>query len=188
MIYVSTHAVLSHLHEDHFDNLVADHIRKSLPIVSTPHACENLKPRGHSALYPLQTWEALRISREDTTVTITSMPGKHTLGVADGANSVVNLIPPVMGSMVTFTKKDGASFNLYISGDTLYYDEMKVRSARVILGRWQRETDGTAGNTYAIPALLPRARSPRRHDAPRGARDGHHGRRTRHQAALRREA
>ena len=126
--------VLSHLHADHFDDLVAEHIRKSLPIVSTPHACEHLKAHGHTALYPLKTWEEMHILKGDDQINIVSMPGKHTLGVMDAMNAHLHLIPPVMGSMVTFKKAhaDGhvQDYNLYISGDTLYYDELKVSFAR----------------------------------------------------------
>lgn len=123
----SPYAVLSHLHEDHFDNLVAEHIRKSLPIISTTHACSNLGTRSHTVLYPLDTWQSVRVTKGTEELTITSMPGKHTLGVTDSVNSVLHLIPPVMGSMIAF-KKPGAEkdYNLYISGDTLYYDELKV--------------------------------------------------------------
>ena len=119
---------MSHLHEDHFDNLVAEHIRKSLPILSTPHACEHLKERGHTFLYPMKLWDTIHIKKGNTEIVLTSMPGKHTLGSVDPAvEAVLKTVPPVMGSMVTFSKTGGSGFNLYISGDTLYYDELKVR-------------------------------------------------------------
>lgn len=49
------------------------------------------------------------------------MPGKHTLGLFDKVNEILNAIPPVMGSLI---KLD--NYSLYISGDTLYYDELEV--------------------------------------------------------------
>lgn len=118
--------VLSHLHADHFDDLVAERLRRDIPIISTPHACENLKQQGFVSLYPLQTWEKITIHKDEESITITSMPGKHTLGVIDSINSVLHAIPPVMGSLVEFKRQDGSAYNLYISGDTLYYDELKV--------------------------------------------------------------
>lgn len=135
--------MLSHLHEDHFDNLVAQHIRKSLPIISTPHGCDHLKERGHTVLYPVNTWEKVNVVKGQDEIIITSMPGKHTLGIIDAANAVLNFIPPVMGSMVTFKKasEEGTAtdYNLYISGDTLYYDELKVLAcsscANIVLTR-----------------------------------------------------
>ncbi|GJE89087.1 metallo-hydrolase/oxidoreductase [Phanerochaete sordida] len=118
--------LLSHLHEDHFDNLVAEHICKSLPIISTPHGCTELKERGHTARFPLETWESVRILKGDAELTITSMPGKHTLGEIHPAHAALHHIPPVMGSLVTFKRGGGEKdYNLYISGDTLYYDELQ---------------------------------------------------------------
>ncbi|EKM52466.1 uncharacterized protein PHACADRAFT_198525 [Phanerochaete carnosa HHB-10118-sp] len=118
--------LLSHLHEDHFDNLVAEHIRRSLPIISTSHACATLQERGHTVLYPLDTWQSVRITKGTDELTITSMPGKHTLGTIEAVDSVLHMIPPVMGSLVVFKKSGGEQdYNLYISGDTLYYDELQ---------------------------------------------------------------
>lgn len=119
--------VLSHLHGDHFDDLVAERLRRNIPIISTPHACENLEPQGFTSLYPLQTWEKITIQKGEDSITITSMPGKHTLGVIESADSVLHAIPPVMGSLIEFKREDGSLYNLYISGDTLYYDELKAR-------------------------------------------------------------
>jgi L-ascorbate metabolism protein UlaG (beta-lactamase superfamily) len=114
--------VLSHLHEDHFDKLVAEKLNRSVAIISTSHATEKLKQEGHLELYTLETWEKLDIVKDgNKSITITAMPGKHTLGLFDKANDLLNAIPPVMGSMITFDK-----FTMYISGDTLYYDELKV--------------------------------------------------------------
>lgn len=113
--------MLSHLHEDHYDKLVAEKLNRSIPIISTSHATEKLCEAGHSELYPLETWEKLEIKKDGKNITITSMPGKHTLGLFDKANDLLNAIPPVMGSLITFD-----NFTMYISGDTLYYDELKV--------------------------------------------------------------
>jgi L-ascorbate metabolism protein UlaG (beta-lactamase superfamily) len=114
-------AVLSHLHEDHYDKLVAEKLNRSIPIISTLHATEKLSEAGHLELYPLETWEKLEIKKDGKIITITAMPGKHTLGLFDKANDLLNAIPPVMGSLITFD-----NFTMYISGDTLYYDELKV--------------------------------------------------------------
>ena len=63
----------------------------------------------------------------DKKLVITSMPGKHTLNGPDDPHfDVLQHVPPVMGSMITFNR-EGAQYNLYISGDTLYYDELKVK-------------------------------------------------------------
>ena len=82
----------------------------------------------------MDTWEKIRIVKEDSDaleIVITSMPGKHTLiphVIRDTGEKVgLHFIPPVMGSMVSF-KAGGThkTYNMYFSGDTLYYDELKV--------------------------------------------------------------
>lgn len=154
--------VLSHLHGDHFDQLVAEKLRKDLPIVSNPHACDGLKKQGHTSLFPLQTWEKIQIVKEGSggdEIIITAMPGKHTLlplVVEQLSNMTgIHVLPPVMGSMVTFksqdTKGDAKKYNLYISGDTLYYDELK---ASIDNGKWVRCTDvrtAFIGDTRKVP-------------------------------------
>lgn len=120
--------MLSHLHADHFDDLVAEQIRKNLPIISTPHACKNLGENGHSSLHPLESWEKIHVKKDGTELTITSMPGNHAPSGPDVSPDIV--MPPVMGSMISF-KRGNAVYNMYISGDTLYYDELKVRQQNV---------------------------------------------------------
>lgn len=110
------------MHEDHFDALVADKLNRSIPIISTLHATTRLAEQGYLELYPLETWEKLEVRKNgQQRISITSMPGKHTLGLFDKANEILQAIPPVMGSLITFDK-----YTMYISGDTLYYDELKV--------------------------------------------------------------
>src|SRR5258708_4039388 len=49
--------VLSHMHEDHFDRLVQQRLRKTIPILTTPQAASKLRGLGFQDLYPLQTWD-----------------------------------------------------------------------------------------------------------------------------------
>lgn len=112
--------VLSHMHEDHFDRVVEAKLDKNLPIVTTPHAAAKLSQKGFTALQSLQTWETLAIAKGDARVRITSMPGKHGPGILAAA------LPPVMGSMLEFqSTADKRIFRLYISGDTLIYEDIK---------------------------------------------------------------
>jgi len=119
--------LLSHLHEDHFDVVVADKLRRSIPIVSTSHATKRLADQGYTDLIPLETWESVTVHKGGKNkLRITAMPGKHTLGVFDTLNEVLQAIPPVMGSLIEVLNDTGDPvFSLYISGDTLYYDELK---------------------------------------------------------------
>lgn len=112
--------VLSHMHEDHFDRIAEQKLDKALPIVTTPHATAKLQPKGFSATHPLNTWETLNIAKGNSRLCITSMPGRHGPGILAAA------LPPVMGSMLEFQTATGkTTFRLYITGDTLVYDQIK---------------------------------------------------------------
>ncbi|KAI0064235.1 Metallo-hydrolase/oxidoreductase [Artomyces pyxidatus] len=118
--------ILSHLHADHFDDLVAAHLRRNIPIISNPHAVAGLAEQGFTSLAALNTWDAVLVRNEVGAVCrITSMPGKHTLG-EHPHGSVLETIPPVMGSLIEILGDgEDVKYTLYISGDTLYYDELK---------------------------------------------------------------
>ncbi|MGB7925181.1 MAG: MBL fold metallo-hydrolase [Pyrinomonadaceae bacterium] len=112
--------LLSHMHEDHFDRLVEEKLDKRLPIISTAHAADHLKEKGFTATHALETWETMRITKGDAHLGITAMPGKH-------APSVLQLaLPPTMGSMLEFENAAGQTpLRLYITGDTLLFDDLK---------------------------------------------------------------
>jgi L-ascorbate metabolism protein UlaG (beta-lactamase superfamily) len=112
--------VLSHLHEDHFDRLVEQKLDKQIPIITTPHAAEGLRKKGFQAPYTIGTWEAFTITKGDVNLKITAMPGRHGPGVLAAA------LPPVMGSLLEFqTNQVSPLFQVYITGDTLVYDQIK---------------------------------------------------------------
>lgn len=112
--------VLSHYHGDHFDQLVEEKLDKTLPVVTTRHAVENLEAKGFMNGVALDTWETAEFIKGDARLRISSMPGQHGPGIVDFA------LPPVMGSVLDFETKDGERLmRLYISGDTLIIDELK---------------------------------------------------------------
>ncbi|AFZ31819.1 hypothetical protein Glo7428_3335 [Gloeocapsa sp. PCC 7428] len=110
--------VLSHMHDDHFDSVAAAKLDKSLPIITTHHAAADLKKKGFTAPYALQTWEKLRVTKGDASVQVTATPGRH------GPAILSAVLPPVMGSMLEFQSKSDV-FRLYITGDTLVYDDLR---------------------------------------------------------------
>lgn len=117
--------VLSHYHGDHFDKVAEEKLQKDLPIVTTQHAVTELSARGFTAGVPLNTWESVVIRKGEQEVRITSMPGKH------GPAVVEAFLPDVMGSMLEFRTADGpVALRLYITGDTLLYDDLKEIPAR----------------------------------------------------------
>ncbi|HZI20433.1 MAG TPA: MBL fold metallo-hydrolase [Pyrinomonadaceae bacterium] len=114
--------VLSHYHGDHFDRIAEERLRKDVPIITTEHAAGELVDKGFTAAVALDTWEAATVEKGGARVRVSSMPGRHGPAVVDFA------LPPVMGSMLEFgpAAADGrTALRLYITGDTLLYDDLR---------------------------------------------------------------
>jgi len=115
--------ILSHFHGDHFDQVAVRELDKSFPIVTTPHAAEELSLRGFTNLQQLKKWESISFVKGDVRLQITATPGRH------GPLPVAMFLPQVMGSILDFKIKeeDRSShlLRLYITGDTLVFDEIK---------------------------------------------------------------
>jgi L-ascorbate metabolism protein UlaG (beta-lactamase superfamily) len=111
--------VLSHMHDDHFDQVAAAKLNKSLPIVTTHHAAKALQQKGFTESLALSPWETSMIRKGNADLYITSMPGRHGPGV------LAAMLPPVMGSMLEFrAENESVRFRLYMTGDTLVYDQL----------------------------------------------------------------
>lgn len=119
--------VLSHMHEDHFDRVAEAKLDKNVPIVSTRHAVAALEKAGFQRTYALDTWDALEVTSGEARLRVTSMPGRH------GPGPLAAALPPVMGSMLDFRRvradgervTDEARLRMYITGDTLVYDDIR---------------------------------------------------------------
>ena len=112
--------VLSHMHEDHFDREVERKLDRNLPIVTTPHGAADLTSKGFRATKALNTWESLTVTKGGARVRVRAMPGAHAPGV------VARMLPPVMGSLLEFENSSGeVAFRAYITGDTVFFDELK---------------------------------------------------------------
>lgn len=113
--------ILSHLHGDHFDQIVEKKLDHGLPIITTPEAARALRRKGFRAARGLQTWEQLVVNKGPAQLTITSMPGQH-------APSLMQLLlPSVMGTMLDW-RVAGATqpaMRLYITGDTLLRQQLR---------------------------------------------------------------
>ena len=111
--------LLSHYHGDHFDRIVEEKLDEDLPIVTTEHASEELAEKGFRETYAMDTWEEVTVRKGDAELDITSTPGRH------GPPVVEKALPPVMGSVLEFRPTgERTSFRLFISGDTVMYDEL----------------------------------------------------------------
>lgn len=110
--------VLSHFHGDHFDQVAEQQLDRSLPIVTTPEAARALRDRGFSAVQALQTWDRLLLTRGDRRLSVTAVPGRH------GPPVMHMALPKVMGSVLEFEAPATAPLRLYVTGDTLVFDDL----------------------------------------------------------------
>ena len=110
--------LLSHFHGDHFDQVAERELNRSLPIITTPQAVKELEQRGFGNAMGLDTWEALDVVKGHERVRVTAMPGRHGPGITDFA------LPDVMGSVLELPGSAGAVRKIYISGDTLVYEDL----------------------------------------------------------------
>jgi len=112
--------LLSHLHEDHFDRIAMRKLDKTLPIVTTQHAAQALKKQRFIRTYGLSTWQTFTIYKGNVSVHVTALPARHAPGLLKA------LLPPVMGTMLDFqSSASQMRLRVYISGDTLLYDQLK---------------------------------------------------------------
>lgn len=117
--------VLSHFHGDHWDEVAAAQLPKALPVLSTPQAAEAVQSQGFSRTFPLETWQSVLAERGDQWLRITALPARHGPPVVNFA------LPETMGSMLEWGRTGKpAALRLYISGDTLVYDDLVEISHR----------------------------------------------------------
>jgi len=134
--------LLSHYHEDHFDRKVESSLRRSIPIITTPHARSHLTSKGpdesFTEVHALDFFDSMILdiasgggSRKPG-IKVTGMPGKHVPpGPLSVANDLLSAVPPTNGWMVELGYNQGSDesfecgYRIYISGDTLMIDELK---------------------------------------------------------------
>ncbi|KAK3948614.1 Metallo-hydrolase/oxidoreductase [Pseudoneurospora amorphoporcata] len=136
--------LLSHYHEDHFDKLVEESLNRDFPIISTPHAKQALagKEDPFKSVYDLDFFQSILLPvvnyKDDTggkkpVIKVTGMPGKHVPpGPLAAANDLLGAVPPTNGWLIELNySADGSEtrgetgYRIYISGDTLFVDELK---------------------------------------------------------------
>ncbi|KAK4184675.1 putative metal-dependent hydrolase [Podospora australis] len=138
--------LLSHYHEDHFDRLVEDSLNRDFPIISTPDAKSCLtsssKEEPFRNVHALDFFEGLTLpivtgptlSGKKPQIKVTGMPGEHVPpGPLSVANELLKAVPPTNGWLIElgYSSESGSTVNeevgyrIYISGDTLFIDELK---------------------------------------------------------------
>ena len=111
--------ILSHFHGDHFDQVAERELDKSIPIITNREAATALQQRGFRYSKPVDTWSFVSVEKGDMRMRVTAMPGRHGPPLSD------LVMPEVMGSMVEFEPLGVSPFRLYITGDTLVFDDLK---------------------------------------------------------------
>jgi L-ascorbate metabolism protein UlaG (beta-lactamase superfamily) len=112
--------VLSHFHGDHFDQLVQKKLDRAIPIVTTDAAGKELEKLGFTSRHAIPKWSTLTVKKGNAQLRITATPARH------GPPGAAVALPETMGSILEFAKEDNsASYRMYISGDTLVYDEIR---------------------------------------------------------------
>ncbi|MFC7491092.1 MULTISPECIES: MBL fold metallo-hydrolase [unclassified Knoellia] len=110
--------LLSHFHGDHFDQVAQAKLDRSLPIVTTPQARDALHELGFPEARGLDTWERITVVKGERRLTVTACPARHGPGVTDLA------LPDVMGSVIEGDAQ-AALKQIYVSGDTLLFDDLE---------------------------------------------------------------
>jgi L-ascorbate metabolism protein UlaG (beta-lactamase superfamily) len=108
--------VLSHHRGDHFDRIAARDLDHDLPVITEPQAARKLISQGFRSPVALSHWQSRIITRGDAEVRVTAVPGKHV------PEPLRFLIPPVMGTLLDFSRGGERLLRMYITGPTLMYD------------------------------------------------------------------
>jgi L-ascorbate metabolism protein UlaG (beta-lactamase superfamily) len=116
--------LLSHFHGDHFDQVAEKQIDKSLLIVTTSHASKELNKRGFTNTQILDKWDSISFVKGEVKLKVTATPGRH------GPLPISILLPNVMGSILDFQSPNNKLSRLYITGDTLVYNQIKEIAKR----------------------------------------------------------
>ena len=125
--------VLSHLHGDHFDRRAREELPKDTLVLTTPASARALQRWGFHRAVALPTWGSHELTKDGATLTVTAVPGTHAKGPMKA------LLPPVMGSVLTFAPADGPRLQVYVTGDTLVHDDLREvprRYPQLDVGLW----------------------------------------------------
>ncbi|GAA89476.1 hypothetical protein RIB2604_02902630 [Aspergillus luchuensis] len=172
--------LLSHYHGDHFDQKVEASLRRDLPIVTTPHAKSILTSKGDDSftrVSSVEVYEQLTVDikhnqndaqrQQRPKLRITGMPGKHIpVGKPlEKLNELVGAIPPTNGWMLELGYGDNndnadnftSGYRIYISGDTLMFDDLKEIPRRYAGHPIDLMLVHLGGTTVPSPSMLPLA-------------------------------
>ncbi|KAL6717260.1 hypothetical protein ACLMJK_005175 [Lecanora helva] len=132
---------------DHFDAHVESSLRRSLPIITTPHAKSHLASKesneSFTSVHDLDFFDEMLVDIKKApgagekipSIKVTGMPGKHVPpgpgGVMEKMNDLLSAVPPTNGWMLELgshsegEKDFQCGYRIYISGDTLLVPELE---------------------------------------------------------------
>jgi L-ascorbate metabolism protein UlaG (beta-lactamase superfamily) len=102
-------ALITHLHQDHFDATAAELLPKDLPLLCQPEDVERLRAEGFTDLRPVQ--DSVRLDG----VTVSRTPARH------GYGATAEAMAPVSG----FLLREAGGRTLYLAGDTVLYEPVE---------------------------------------------------------------
>jgi L-ascorbate metabolism protein UlaG (beta-lactamase superfamily) len=106
--------LVTHLHQDHFDDSARRLLPRAVPILCQPEDAERLRGDGFTDVRPVQDAVALG------DVTVSRTRGRH------GTGAVGDAMAPVSG----FVLDAAGEPKLYIAGDTIFCDDVRDALAR----------------------------------------------------------
>ena len=102
-------ALVTHLHQDHFDATAAELLPKDLPLLCQPEDVERLRAHGFTDLRPVEDSVGL------DGITVTRTPARH------GSGETAEALAPVSGFLI----RDASGRTLYVAGDTVLYEAVE---------------------------------------------------------------
>lgn len=106
------HVLLSHLHEDHFDQAAETALSRDMPILAPAHDHARLAAKGFSAARQIDWGQDQTLTKGDVSVTIRALPADHSEDP-----QIAGLLGAGNGYWLTFGR-DGWQKSVYWTGDT----------------------------------------------------------------------
>jgi len=121
------HVLLSHLHEDHFDQEAERTIPKDMPFIVPAHDRAKLADKGFTNTQQADWGQEQVLKKGNVSVTVRAVPAEHSENP-----EIAGLLGPGNGYWLTF-EREGWTRTVYWTGDT--FPTPKVLEAVAPLGR-----------------------------------------------------
>lgn len=121
------HVLLSHLHEDHFDQEAERSIPKDMPVLVPAHDRANLAAKGFTDTRQTDWGQTRVLKKGGVSVSVQAVPAEHSENP-----EIAGILGPGNGYWLTFTREDWVK-TVYWTGDT--FPTPRVLDALAPLGR-----------------------------------------------------